>query len=53
MWVYKFVELNCFGSITNVLPNDPRCAKLIASCSAECDEMFCNRVKSRFLNKKR
>ncbi len=53
MWVYKFVELNCFGSITDVLPNDPRCAKLIASCSAECDEMFCNRVKLRSLNKKR
>jgi hypothetical protein len=53
MWVYKFVELNNFGSITNVLPNDPWCAELITLCFAECDETFCNRMKSRFLNKKR
>jgi hypothetical protein len=26
---------------------------LITLCFAECDETFCNRMKSRFLNKKR
>jgi hypothetical protein len=24
MWVYKFLELNLFDSITNMPPNDPR-----------------------------
>jgi hypothetical protein len=53
MRVYKFVKLNPFGSITNVFPNDLQYAKFIAPCSAECDETFCNKVKSRSLNKKR
>jgi hypothetical protein len=53
MCVYKFVELNPFGSIIDVLPNDPWYAKLIAPCFMECDEMFCNRVKLRFINKKK
>jgi hypothetical protein len=53
MWVYKFVKLNPFGSITNVFPDDLRSTKFIVPCSAECDETFCNKVKSRSLNKKR
>ncbi len=53
MHVYKFVELNPFGNITNVLPNDLRYAEFIAPCSAECDETFCTKVKSRSSNKKR
>jgi hypothetical protein len=53
MWVYKFVKLNHFGSIIDVLPNDPQCAKLIVPCSIKCDETFCNIVQSRSLNKKR
>jgi hypothetical protein len=51
MRVYKFVGLNPFGNITNVLPDDFRYVKLIDLCSAECDEMFSNKVKSRSLNK--
>jgi hypothetical protein len=53
MQVYKFIELNIFGSITYVLPDDLQYAKLIASCFTKCDETFCNKVKLRFLNKKR
>ncbi len=53
MWVYKFVELNPFGSITDLLPNDPWYVKLIAPCSTKCDEIFCNKVKSKSQNKKR
>jgi hypothetical protein len=53
MQVYKFIELNSFGSITYVLPNDLGYAKLIASCSVKCDETFFNIVKPRYLNKKR
>ncbi len=52
MRVYKFVELNPFGSIANVLLDDVRYAKLNACCF-KCDEFFCNKVKSRFVNKKR
>jgi hypothetical protein len=32
MWVYKFVELNPFGNIIDVLPNDLQYAELIAQC---------------------
>ncbi len=53
MWVYKFVKLNPFGSITKVLLDDFRYAKFIALCFVECDETFRKKVKSRFLNKKR
>jgi hypothetical protein len=53
MWVYKFVNLNPFGSIIDVLPDDLRYAKLIAFCFVECDETFYNKVKSKSLNKKR
>ncbi len=53
MWVYKFVELNPFGNIIDVLPDDLWYAKLIALYSAKCDEMFYNKVKSKSLNKKR
>jgi hypothetical protein len=53
MQVYKFVELNPFSSITNVLPDDPWYTKLIAFCSTKCDETFCNKVKLRYVNKKK
>ncbi len=53
MQVYKFIELNSFGSITDVLPNDLGYAKLIVSCSVKCDETIFNIVKSRHQNKKR
>jgi hypothetical protein len=53
IWVFKFVKLNHFHRITDVIPNHLWCAKLIVSCFAKCDETFCNRVKSRSLNKKR
>jgi hypothetical protein len=43
MWVYKFVEMHPFGSITNVLFNDPQYEKLDACCSTKCDEMYCNK----------
>jgi hypothetical protein len=46
MWGYKFVELNPFGSITNMPPNDPRYGNLNARCFVKCDETFCNKVKS-------
>jgi hypothetical protein len=52
MQVYKFVELNPFGSIVNVLLDDIRYAKLNACCFVKCDEFLCNRVKLRFVNKK-
>jgi hypothetical protein len=53
MQVYKFVKLNPFGIIIDVLPNDLQYEKLIVPCFEECDETFCNKVKSRYLNKKR
>ncbi len=53
MQVYKFVELNPFGSITNVPPDDPQYEKLNAHCSMKCDETICNKVKSKFVNKNR
>jgi hypothetical protein len=53
MRVYKFVKLNHFGGITNVLLDDPWYAKLITPCSAKCDDTFYNKVKLRCLNKKR
>jgi hypothetical protein len=53
MWVYKFVELNPFGSITNLPPSDPHYEKLNAHCSMKCDETICNKVKYKFVNKKR
>lgn len=49
----KFVELNPFDSITNVPPNDPHYEKLNGRCSMKCDETFCNKIKLRFINKKR
>jgi hypothetical protein len=52
MRVYKFVELNSFGSSRDVLPNDLRYVKLIIRF-VKCDETFCNKVKLRSLNKKR
>jgi hypothetical protein len=52
MQVYKIFKLNPFGSIANVLPDDVWYAKLNACCFAKCDAFFCNRVKSRFVNKK-
>jgi hypothetical protein len=53
MWVYKFVKLNPFDSIMNVPPSDPQYEKLNACCFAKCDETFCNKIKSRFVNKKK
>jgi hypothetical protein len=53
MWVYKFVKLNPFRSIIDVLLDDLWYAKLIALCCTECDETFCNRVQSNSLNKKK
>jgi hypothetical protein len=53
MWVYKFVELNPFRSIIDVLPDDLWYAKLITLCSTKCDETFCNRMKLGTLNKKK
>ncbi len=53
MWVYKFVELNPFDCIMDVPPIDLQYEKLNARCSAKCNETFCNKVKSRFVNKKR
>ncbi len=51
--VYKFVKLNPFNSITNVPFGDLRYEKLNACCSAKCDETFCNKVKLRFVDKKK
>jgi hypothetical protein len=35
MWVYKFVELNHFNSITNVPLGDPQYEKLNVGCSVK------------------
>ncbi len=53
IWVYKFVELNPFDSIMDMHRNDPRYEKLNGRCSTKYNETFCNKVKSRFVNKKR
>ncbi len=53
MWIYKFVELDPFGKITDMALGDPRYEKLNVHCFAKCDEILCNKVKSRFVNKKR
>jgi hypothetical protein len=53
MHVYKLVELHTFDTITNVLPNEPRYEKLDACCSIKCDETYCNKMKSKFVNKKK
>jgi hypothetical protein len=42
-----------FSAIIDVLPNDPQYAKLITPCFAKCDEMFCNQMKPKSLNKRR
>jgi hypothetical protein len=52
MRIYKFLELNPFGSITDVALGDPRYEKLNACCSAKCNETFYNKIKLRFVNKK-
>jgi hypothetical protein len=51
--VYKFVELNPFGCITDVPLGDRQYEKLNASYFVKCDETFYNKVKSRYVNKKR
>ncbi len=48
---YKFVELNPFSSIMDMLFGDLRYEKLDACYFAKCNEIFCNKVKSRFVNK--
>ncbi len=53
MQVYKFVELNPFSSITKVPLGDPWYLKLNVCCFAKCDETFCNKVKLKFVTKKR
>jgi hypothetical protein len=53
MQVYKFIELNPFGSIIDVLLGDSQYQKLDAHCFPKCDETLCNRMKSRFTNKKK
>ncbi len=53
MRVYKYEELNPFSNITNVPLGDPWYGKLNVCCSTKCDETFCNKVESRFVNKKR
>ncbi len=45
MQVYKFVKLNPFGSITDVLPNDPKYANLNALVLPNVMKLFCNVVK--------
>jgi len=40
MHVYKFVDLNPFGSFMNVAFGDPWYEKLNVHCSAKCDETF-------------
>jgi hypothetical protein len=52
MWVYKFVELNPFGNITDMALGDPRYEKLNVRCSAKCNETFYSKVNWRFVNKK-
>jgi hypothetical protein len=53
MQVYKFVELNPFGSIMDMPLGDPRYEKLNARCFIKCHETFCNKVKSKYVNKNR
>lgn len=53
MRVRKFVKLNPFVSIMDMPLGDPQYEKLSVCCSAKCDEFFCNKVKSKFVNKKR
>jgi hypothetical protein len=53
MWVYKFVKLSSLGSTTNMLLGDLWYAKLNVHCFPKCDEFFCNRIKSRSINKKK
>ncbi len=48
MWVCKFVELNPFNCIMNMLLGDPRYEKLNAHCFAKCNETFCNKVNLKF-----
>ncbi len=44
MQVYKFVELNPFGSIIDVLPGDSRYEKLNVHCSTKCNEIFVTKL---------
>jgi hypothetical protein len=53
MQVYKFVELNPFGSIMKVPLGGPWYEKLNVCRFAKCNETFCNKIKLEFVNKKR
>jgi hypothetical protein len=44
--------LHPFDTITDVLPNEPQYEKLDACCSIKCDEKYCNKMKSKSINKK-
>jgi len=52
MQVCKFVECNPFGRIENVFPFDHWYEKLAEPCSSKCNDIFCNRMKSKPINKK-
>jgi hypothetical protein len=43
MRVYKFIKLNPFGSIMDLILGDLHYAKLNVCCSTKCDETFCNK----------
>jgi hypothetical protein len=53
MRVYKFIELNPFGSIIDMAFGDPQYEKLNVRCFVKCNKTFYNKVQSRFINKKR
>jgi hypothetical protein len=50
MRVYKYLELNPFDNIMDMFLGDLQYAKLNVNCFAKCDEFFCNKVKTRFIN---
>jgi hypothetical protein len=53
MWVYNFLGLYPFNNIMDMPTGNPQYEKLNVRYSAKCDETFYNKIKSRFVNKKR
>jgi hypothetical protein len=53
MWVYNFLGLYPFDNIMDMPTGNPQYEKLNVRYSAKCDETFYNKIKSRFVNKKR
>jgi hypothetical protein len=49
---FKMQVCNPFGRIKHVLPSKHQYEKVVEPCSSKCNDIFCNRMKSKPANKK-